>query len=227
MSLPDESAFPVSAGRGRVVYSRYGLAQQTVEASRSASGTLRRRVLLDFPIVSTELGTEDSGRQTAAFENGATATRRPPGAFQTVAQRDPAPPPLVSVTGSGAAAVVWRHDARILASLRRPGEGFGAALELDHSNGDEAKPGSDEVMLGSVDSAPDGSAAVGAVVRHWQEPDPVLESHLYLVPAGGGKAVRIVVDRHAAGAGIDVLRDARGTLAVVQTTDGYVARWLR
>jgi hypothetical protein len=229
MSFPDDYPVPVSVGRGRVVYGTYGLVPQTVEASPSkVPGTLRRRVLLEFPIGRTQLGTDDSGRQTAAFENGVTATRSPPGAFVNVGQRDPGPQPLVSVAGSGAAAVVWRHDARILTSVRRPGGDFSLPLELDRVQRDEAKPGSDEVILGSVDSAPDGSAAIGVVIRHWQEPDPTLQSRLYVVPAGGGDgAERVVVDSDAPGAGIDVLHDARGTLVVAPTRDDFVAHWLR
>jgi hypothetical protein len=229
MSFPDDSPVPVSVGRGRVVYGTYGLVPQTVEASPSrVPGTLRRRVLLDFPIGRTQLGTDDSGRQTAAFENGVTATRSPPGAFVNVGRRDPGPQPLVSVAGSGAAAVVWRHDARILASVRRPDGDFSPSLELDRVQGDETKPGSDEVILGSVDSASDGSAAIGVVIRHRQEPDPRLQSRLYVVPAGGGDgSERVVVDSHAPGAGIDVLHDARGTLVVAPTRDAFVAHWLR
>jgi hypothetical protein len=218
MSPPGDSGLAVSAGRGRVIYGTVGaVASQTVETSRSASGELKRRVLLDFPITAEQLGTDDSGRQTAEFENGNIATRTPPSSFETVAQHYPGGPSRVSVARNGAASVAWTTGTQLMAQLRQAGAGFGAALEVDRVE-------ADELTLDSVDAGPDGSAAVGVAVWHRQEPDPNVQTRVYLVPAGGGTADRLV---WGYGADIDVLHDARGTLAVASTGEGVLARWVR
>jgi hypothetical protein len=222
MSPPGEGGLPVSVGRGRVAY---GLSQQTVETSYRPGGRLVRRVLLDFPVGANQVGTDHSGRQTGAWENGETVTRAPPGPFETVAQHDAGRLSQVSVAGSGAAAVAWlpggatQSATRVVAALRPPDASFGSPIEIDQTE-------ADQVTLADVDVASDGSAAVAA--GHWrnQEPDPVLESRLYLVPADGGAIERVTIPG-AEGSGAEVLRDARGTLAVVRGSGGAVARWVR
>jgi hypothetical protein len=222
MSPPGEGGVPMSVGRGRVVYTTHG---QTVETFLRASGRLARRVLLDFEISRGQLGTDSSRRQTGAWENGETVTRTPPGPFETVDQREPGRRPRVSVAGSGAAVVAWTPGGfttpatRLLAQVRPPGESFGAALELDRIE-------ADDVTLSSTDVATDGSAAVGVVYWHRREPDPVLEPRVYLVRPDRDAPERLALPATDS-LSVQVLRDARGTLAVATTADGVVARWLR
>jgi hypothetical protein len=228
MSPPGESGSPVRADRGRVVYATYPEPRQTVETSRDSAGRLVRTVLLDFPIGPGQLGADDSGRQTGAWESGAIATRIPPGPFDEVGRHEPGPAPLVSVTGSGAGVVVWQVPGavtRVMATVRPPGMGFGPDVELDRIE----TSARDQVTVVSADVARDGSAAVAVVASHNRDPvvvDPILEPRLYLVPPGGGAADRLVLGKPDS-LGVQVLRDARGTLAVVPTRDGFVARWMR
>jgi hypothetical protein len=154
-------------------------------------------------------------------------TRTPPGPFETVAQREPGRGTRVSVAGSGAAAVAWTPGESastpptgLKAAVRQPDGDFAPALDLD------PVATAYDITLDSLDAAPDGAAAVAATFWRHHEPDPILESRVYLLPAGGDGVERLTFP-HADGAGVRVLRDARGTLAVMRAGGGFVARWVR
>jgi hypothetical protein len=226
MSRAGDFGIPVTAGHGRVIYATTGSSgAHTVETSRTAKGTLVRRVLLDLAIEPNQIGSDDRGRQIAVWGAGVFGTRTPPGPFHYLPGAEQSGgPPAVGVTGSGAAVAMWqryipassdtRSDAelRLYASVRRPGSRFAQPMELDRFDD------GGQIAVSSADAGPDGSSVVG-VLAGWPR--------VYLLPRSGGLAERLVATRDPEPQDLRVLRDARGTLAVVASRNGLVASWVR
>jgi hypothetical protein len=132
------------------------------------------------------------------------------------------------VAGSGAAVMAWQVNdqpsprtspaTRVMASLRPRGSAtFRPPLQLEGLH-------ADSLPYVSADAAPDGSAAVG-VVRITSS--HLYEARVYLVPRTGAKLRTLVARRDEHMGRLGVLRDARGTLAVVATHTGLRAVWKR
>jgi hypothetical protein len=220
--MSDESGIPMSALRGRVIYSTYDESRPTVESVRDSFGSIDAHVILK--LLPSAIGFDDKGRQTAVWQTTTSvmaATRKPPGNFGSALVDRPGNNPVLGVAGAGPAVMAWQLNGqvtRVFASVRRAGSsGFSAPLQLDGLDGDF-------VALMRADAADDGSSAVGLIHRTSSNLD---EARVYLVSRKKAKPRMLVAGRDALLGDMRVLRDARGTLAVVATHSGLRAVWKR